>query len=326
MLARERSRADRSGSSFSLLAIRLRQQDRHEKVYRVISRVLMERLRESDLTGFMNDGRIGVLLSDTPINGARELRDSLRCEFQKNDVSYDDELATYPAIEMAESEVRREGTANGSGQEESQPMAPMLSRALPRWKRILDLAAATIGLIVLSPLLAVTAILVKSTSRGPILFTQPRAGLGGGPFVLYKFRTMCVDAEERKAGLMAKNEQDGPAFKIKHDPRITPIGRILRKSCIDELPQLVNVLKGDMTIVGPRPLPCSEADQVEGWQRRRFDVTPGLTCTWQASARRVTFAEWVRLDIRYLKNRTLGNDIQLIWRTFLKVVLFRASS
>ena len=326
MLDRERSRADRSGSSFSLIVIRLRRQDRREESYRVISRVLLERLRETDLTGFMNDGRIGVLLSDTPINGAYELRDSLRHELRTKDILFDDELFTYPAIELAESEVDRKNTSNGSEQEEARPLESMLYQALPRWKRTLDLVAATIGLIVLSPLLIVTAVLVKSTSRGPIFFTQPRAGLGGCPFVLYKFRTMCDDAEERKADLMAKNEQDGPAFKIKNDPRITPIGRILRKSCIDELPQLLNVLNGDMTIVGPRPLPCREADQVEGWQRRRVDVTPGLTCTWQAGARRVTFAEWARLDIRYSKNRTLGNDIRLIWRTFLKVVLFRASS
>lgn len=326
MLDRERSRADRSGTSFSLITIRLSPRDRNEATYRVLSRILSERLRATDLTGFMSDGRIGVLLSDTQIVGAYELRDSLRLALEEKDVAFEDEVSSYPTGDLPRPEIESRDTAIDSEQAEAKPLEPILCQRLPLWKRSLDLGAATVGLIVLLPVLLTTAILVKLTSRGSVFFAQQRAGLGGKPFVIYKFRTMCDDAEDRKAALMTKNEQDGPAFKITHDPRITPIGRILRKSCIDELPQLLNVLKGDMTIVGPRPLPCNESDQVEGWQRRRLDVTPGLTCTWQAGARRVTFAEWARLDIRYSKKRTLRNDIKLMWKTLLKVVFFRASS
>jgi lipopolysaccharide/colanic/teichoic acid biosynthesis glycosyltransferase len=136
---------------------------------------------------------------------------------------------------------------------------------------------------------------------------------------------MCLDAEQKKSELMDRNEQDGPAFKIEHDPRVTPLGRWLRKSCIDELPQLWNVLRGDMTLVGPRPLPPDETAQCQQWEQRRLDVTPGMTCIWQAEGRRVSFPDWMRMDIRYMQNRSLRQDVILLWKTFLKVICHRAS-
>src|SRR5262249_28347556 len=156
------------------------------------------------------------------------------------------------------------------------------------------------------------AIAIKLTSRGPVLFKQWRTGRGGRPFLIWKFRTMGVDAEARKAELAQLNEQDGPAFKIRNDPRITRLGRILRKTSLHELPQLWNVLRGDMSLVGPRPLPCAEADSCEGWQRRRLEVMPGITCIWQVWGRSsVSFADWVRMDVRYIRSHSLYQDVLL---------------
>jgi lipopolysaccharide/colanic/teichoic acid biosynthesis glycosyltransferase len=130
-----------------------------------------------------------------------------------------------------------------------------------------------------------------------------------------------------KEQLRALSQQDGPAFKIKNDPRITLAGRYLRKTCIDELPQLWNVVIGDMTLVGPRPLPCDEADACENWERRRLDVTPGLTCIWQVRSGRscIPFSEWMRMDLRYIRGRSPAQDLKLLWKTFVAVVLHRAS-
>ena len=198
----------------------------------------------------------------------------------------------------------------------------MFFRPISPWKRLADLVGATFGLVVLLPMLPFIAAAIKLSSRGPIFFKQQRAGWGGRPFSMWKFRTMVADAEARKAGLMAMNEQDGPAFKIKSDPRVTRMGRFLRKTSIDELPQLWNVLLGDMSLVGPRPLPCREADGCEPWQRRRHDVTPGLTCIWQVRGRSaVSFADWVRMDVEYIESQSLGADLKLILQTVPAMVL-----
>jgi lipopolysaccharide/colanic/teichoic acid biosynthesis glycosyltransferase len=206
------------------------------------------------------------------------------------------------------------------------PMELMLLKPLPLWKRTIDVLAASVGLVLLSPLQFVIAALIKLTSPGPVFFTQLRDGLGGRPFTIYKFRTMRVGADAEKATLRQFSEQDGPAFKMKHDPRITSIGRYLRKSCIDELPQLWNVLKGDMSLVGPRPLPCDESRKCADWERRRLEVSPGLTCIWQVRGKsRVPFVEWMRMDIRYIKARSFFYDLALVLETVVAVAFHRAS-
>lgn len=201
-------------------------------------------------------------------------------------------------------------------------LARLFVKPLPWWKRMMDILCAGTGLLILSPLLGIIALLIKLTSRGPVIFRQSRAGLGGRPFMIFKFRTMVVDAEARKKSLRQFSEQDGPAFKLTNDPRITRIGRILRTTSLDELPQLWNVFVGDMSLVGPRPLPCDESDGCDIWQRRRLDVTPGLTCIWQVEGRsRVTFTEWMRMDIRYLMRRNLLHDLNLLLRTIPAILL-----
>ena len=192
---------------------------------------------------------------------------------------------------------------------------------MPLWKRALDIVGASFGLLLLSPIMIAIALLVKFTSPGPVIFRQKRMGQGGRPFDFFKFRSMIPDAEHLKKDLRAKNELSGPVFKIKNDPRITPIGRILRKTSLDELPQFWNVLRGDMSLVGPRPPTLDEVPQYELWQRRRLDVTPGITCIWQVSGRsKIGFIEWVRMDIRYARNRTLANDLKLLAKTIPAVL------
>ena len=182
------------------------------------------------------------------------------------------------------------------------------------------------ALLIFSPILAIIAIAIKITSPGPVIFTQKRAGLGGRAFDIYKFRSMCTDAEARKKELMAMNEQDGPAFKIKADPRVTRIGKFIRSTSLDELPQLWNVIRGEMSLVGPRPLPMDEAGAAEQWQHRRLEVTPGLTCIWQIKGRsRVTFDEWVRMDIGYIRRRTILHDLAIIFQTIPAVLLRRGA-
>ncbi|MBK1813055.1 sugar transferase [Clostridium sp. YIM B02505] len=185
-------------------------------------------------------------------------------------------------------------------------------------KRILDILGALFGLIVASPVFLLTSILIKLDSKGPIFFSQQRVGLNGKPFKMYKFRSMVVNAEELKEILQKHNEMDGgPMFKMKEDPRVTKIGRFIRKTSIDELPQLINILRGDMSIVGPRPSLPKEVAKFEPWMLERLEVKPGLTCYWQTSGRSdIGFLDWMKLDVKYVRERSTLVDIKLIFKTF----------
>ena len=185
-------------------------------------------------------------------------------------------------------------------------------------KRPFDIAGALLFLMVFSPIYLFIALLIKFSSPGPIFFCQQRSGLNGRPFTIYKFRTMAVDAEARKHELASRNEMRGPVFKVTNDPRVTPIGRILRRYSVDEFPQFFNVLRGEMSLVGPRPLPVDEVKRFDDFShRRRLSVKPGLTCLWQVSGRNnvVDFKDWVRLDLEYIDNWSLWLDLKIMWRT-----------
>ena len=183
-------------------------------------------------------------------------------------------------------------------------------------KRALDIFGALLTGLLALPVLAVAALLIRFTSPGPVIFRQVRCGERGREFEILKLRTMMNGSEQRRADLEAENEMDGPVFKIRRDPRITPVGRWLRRLSVDELPQLWNVLRGEMSLVGPRPpLPC-EVAQYQRRHRRRLEVRPGLTCTWQISGRsEIGFEEWVRLDIEYIDGWHLGRDLRILLRT-----------
>lgn len=189
-------------------------------------------------------------------------------------------------------------------------------------KRALDVAVSVVLLIVLAPLLASVALLVKLTSKGPVLFRQERVGINKRRFFIYKFRTMVPNAENLLPRLESLNEASGPVFKIRNDPRITPVGRVLRRTSLDELPQLFNVLSGDMSLVGPRPLPVRDYHGFnEDWQRRRFSVRPGITCLWQVSGRSsIGFDRWMELDLQYLDEWSIWLDMKILAQTIPAVL------
>jgi exopolysaccharide biosynthesis polyprenyl glycosylphosphotransferase len=188
-------------------------------------------------------------------------------------------------------------------------------------KRAIDFLGAACGIIALSPIMLIVAIAIKLESKGPIVFSQERVGKDGSTFKMHKFRSMVINAEELLDKLKDKNEMSGPMFKIKEDPRITKIGRFIRKTSIDELPQLFNVLVGEMSLVGPRPSLPHEVAEFSDYHKQRLYAKPGLTCYWQVMGRnKIGFAEWMELDIRYVKERSIWLDIKLIFRTFF--VLF----
>ena len=184
-------------------------------------------------------------------------------------------------------------------------------------KRILDFLLALVALTVVTPVMLLVALLIRVTSPGPVLFAQKRVGHNKREFLIYKFRTMVADAERKMQDLEHLNEVSGPVFKIKNDPRITPVGKFLRKMSLDELPQLLNVLKGDMSLVGPRPLPVRDYEGFsEDWHRRRFSVRPGITCLWQVNGRsNIPFETWMELDMQYIDHWSLLLDLKILART-----------
>ncbi|WP_244977846.1 sugar transferase [Clostridium paraputrificum] len=189
------------------------------------------------------------------------------------------------------------------------------------FKRVIDVVCSLAGLLLLSPVLIIVSILIKLESDGPIIFSQDRIGYKGQKFKMYKFRSMVVNAEELKKKLAEQNEMSGPMFKMKNDPRVTKVGKFIRKTSIDELPQLINILKGEMSLVGPRPSLPKEVKEFEPWMMERLEVKPGLTCYWQVSGRNsINFEDWMKLDIKYVRERSFWGDIKLILQTIF--VLF----
>ena len=183
-------------------------------------------------------------------------------------------------------------------------------------KRCMDILLSAIALIVLSPVFLVTAIAIRLEDNGPALFTQERAGKDMVPFKMYKFRSMYVNADAQLAEMMKQNEQTGHAFKIKNDPRITKVGKVIRKLSIDELPQLINIIKGDMSIVGPRPILTFQMEECSQYEKQRLVVQPGLTCYWQIGGRAdIKWAQWVELDLNYIEDMSLWTDIKMIVKT-----------
>ncbi len=189
------------------------------------------------------------------------------------------------------------------------------------FKRAMDIICSGLAIVVLSPILFIVAVAIKMESKGPVVFCQKRIGKDGKEFYMYKFRSMCVNAEDILHDLEKENEADGPVFKIKDDPRVTRVGKFIRKYSIDELMQLFNILKGDMTIVGPRPALPHEVEEYDDFAKNRLKVKPGLTCYWQVMGRSdISFDEWMQLDVKYIKEMNLWLDIKLILLTIPAVL------
>ena len=193
---------------------------------------------------------------------------------------------------------------------------------MPHLKRIIDIIISTVLLIILLPIFIFIVLLVKVTSKGPLIYKWHVIGKDGKPFTGYKFRTMILNADYLKTSLLKSNEMTGPVFKMKYDPRITKVGKFLRKYSLDELPQLWSVLKGEMSLVGPRPAGPKEWSQYEEWQKRKLSVTPGMTCLWQINGRNEVheFDEWVKLDLEYIDNWSLWLDFEIILKTIPAVL------
>lgn len=329
-LARERARSDRSGDVFSLVVFSgpAASPDACQR----LAVVLGQRLRETDAWGWLNESSLAAILPDTPAEGAWKVADDVMAAFDPSPfepVVYVHPIDRDPTAGANGSDGRegREGRAARGRHRPVHDLNLLFARPMPRWKRSIDVLASALALALLSPLLLLVAALIKLASPGPVFFRQWRAGLAGKPFLICKFRSMTVDAEAQRNLLASCNEQDGPAFKIRNDPRVTWIGRLLRKTSVDELPQLWNVLRGEMSLVGPRPLPVHEAAACSPWHRRRLDVTPGMTCFWQVRGRsRVTFVEWMRMDLQYVRNRSWRTDLFLLLATVPAVLRGRGAS
>ena len=321
--ARERVRADRSGSPLSILFIELPVDRASRRDFVFLSRVLRRRLRITDTTGVLGDCQVGVLLPDTPKAGAWKVASDICDAYPVGHDRPDCEVCVYPDEAPTPIDPQRQNGEQPVGGATAQ-FESLFVYPTPFVKRAIDVLGASVGLLIAVPLIAILAVLIKATSRGPVIFTQEREGLGGRRFRICKLRTMGHGAHNHQWVLRPFSHQDGPAFKMVHDPRTTWIGRLLRRSSLDELPQLWNVLKGEMSLVGPRPLPVDESQQCLPWQRQRLSVVPGMTCVWQVHGRNtVSFNEWMRMDIGYLRRRSLAYDLNLIVRTAPALVLQR---
>jgi len=320
---RERARAGRSGLPLSILAIALPPDHKSLRDFAFLSRLLSRRLRATDIAGYLSDGRAAVLLPDTPKAGAWKVASDLCDFFPVGSARPSCEVYVYPD-ESVSTRGEQESPVGQSKEEAGDSVEALFAQPTPMLKRAVDVVGAVVGLLMTAPLMLIVAALIKVTSRGPVFYSQLREGHGGRRFYIYKLRSMRVGAHQEQSALRGLSEQDGPAFKMRHDPRITWIGGYLRKTSLDELPQLWNVLVGEMSLVGPRPLPVEESLKCAPWQRRRLDVKPGLTCVWQVRGRStVTFESWMRMDLEYLQRGSFSFDVKLLLSTIPSLLLKR---
>lgn len=322
ILDQERARADRNGNPFSLIVLSL-ETDEKQEIHQLIH-ILKRRIRLIDHLGWINPGHIGVILPGTPHAGSAEfIRDVERKQPSKRRL-YTYEIFTYPSCRAGG------GISDLFMQTSVKPAAPdgiynFWGRPIPVWKRIIDIFGAISALILLSPLVLFLAIYIKVVSPGPIFFRQERLGFRGQPFVCWKFRTMPagVNPEKHKAHIYNLIRSGQKLAKLDDQPgsEIIPFGNILRKLGIDELPQLINIIRGDMSLIGPRPCMVYEAAEFVNWHFQRFDIHPGLTGLWQVSGKnRTTFEEMMRLDIHYGLKRTFFQDMIIFIRTLPAVL------
>ncbi len=345
LLDRERCRSDRNAHPFSLVLFDIEGKEAAD--LRRLCHLLASRIRLTDDVGWFNDDHIGVLLPDTPAAGAWAFVTDLRRSLERIACSVPVRVFTYggqshramteeaspqpsavaPSAGYEEVREPPPAPANAGSVPPAEDMVELFLKPLPWWKRVEDILGSLAALVVFSPLFLLIAIGVKLSSPGPVIYKQKRVGRGGKVFTFYKFRTMYVGAEERKQELAPLNEMDGPVFKIRNDPRVTPFGRFLRRSSLDEIPQLWNVLKGDMTLVGPRPPTPDEVPKYDRWHRRRLEMTGGITGIWQVSGRNeVPFTEWMRMDARYLRTISVWTDLKILVKTIWAVVTGRGAA
>lgn len=359
-LEREKARAERNGHGVSLVIIQTGGHKSQERPR--LEDVLKGRLRIMDEAGWFDRSRIGVLMPYTSRQGAWHLIEDM-CRLMRGALSASDcRVYTYPQDSFGEHEADPPGETAGAEAQQvgsivehplravrgkvgpdglgfegdsvseeaarGRPFGPRPEMVSPPWQRGLDIGGSLLGLLILSPVFLLTALVIKLVSPGPVFFRQMRVGRGGVPFMLWKFRTMQVGADtaihQNHMARLIRGAHDEaaaqPMAKLDGDSRVIPFGRIIRGTCIDELPQLINVLRGEMSLVGPRPPIPYEVREYLPWQKRRFDTVPGLTGLWQVSGKnRLTFNEMIRLDIRYCRTKCLWSAITILCRTPLAI-------
>lgn len=337
LVERERSRTDRTGVCFSLVVFNIkgRKRDTYHTLYHLTT-LLLSRARTSDEVGWFDKTSLAVILIGAEETGAAIFGRKVTASLPKGVAVPSVSVYFYPGKKDGESqgEPRKDDvmTAPGSATNaspiehaaipEDSAMAPVFVRQLPLWKDILDVFLSLIALILLSPLFLLIAVYIKIADPGPVFFRQGRIGFRGKKFECWKFRTMKVnnDAAAHEAylkSLIQGGDQAMVKLDTKKDPRIIPLGWILRQSGLDELPQLVNVLRGDMSLVGPRPCLPYEAKEFDQWHSERFDTAPGLTGLWQVSGKnRTTFKDMMRFDIRYSRRMSFWMEFQILFMTF----------
>jgi lipopolysaccharide/colanic/teichoic acid biosynthesis glycosyltransferase len=326
----ERARADREGPSFSLVLFEINEIYTN-KYINEFTRLIKGRIRIADCAGWFNSGTIGIILYATGMAGAGKF--ILDIEKQTGTILPAYTIFSYPDHWMAQDDIpdthsfmvhpyqKQTGEKVVSSGQVIDQVKDSFVTPVPLWKRLVDIIGSLAGLILLSPLLLLTALYIKIVSPGPVFFTQQRVGYKGKLFTFFKFRTMNVnnDISQHKAYLKNLIGNDTPMVKLdtqKKDPRIIPGGEILRKTCIDELPQLLNVLRGDMSLIGPRPCIRYEANEFAPWHHQRFNILPGMTGLWQVSGKNsLSFKEMVRLDISYGERMSFFRDVKILLLT-----------
>jgi lipopolysaccharide/colanic/teichoic acid biosynthesis glycosyltransferase len=341
ILNRERDRADRTNQEFSMVVFEIGAGNDKSESTRHLVTLLTQRIRSTDDIGWLESGNLGVVLPHTSPDGAWKFVDNLRSSYNGKLSPPDCQVYSYPSWWLPTGNERHSrksvpGTAptddfpggglkavSSNGADCVRPMEELESHFLcriPAWKRAIDISGSLCAIVLLSPLFLLVALLIKITSPGPIFFRQERIGYLGKLFTIWKFRTMHVNADTtvHKQHLqdLINNEKEMTKLDNEKDSRIIPFGTILRLTGIDELPQLFNVLMGDMSLVGPRPCLSYEAKEFHPWQIRRFDTVPGLTGLWQVSGKnRTTFKEMMRLDIAYTRKRAFWLDMKIFIKT-----------
>jgi exopolysaccharide biosynthesis polyprenyl glycosylphosphotransferase len=330
-LRTEKRRVDRSKAPLSLALFYFQEKGESSRdVVQEFLTTLEKNTRESDIKGWVNEGVIGLILPDTDKNGMNHCVEKIANG--NGNVSYSVVTGTYP------SDLIQKLLAEERNQPDFFPLDLDETAKLPGFqitlKRIMDILGSVVGLILSSPFILITAIAVKMTSPGPIIFRQSRFGRKGVRFPFYKFRSMYWDTDDHihreyvtnlikgEIEKINQGEKEAPLFKMKSDPRVTPVGKVIRKTSIDELPQFLNVLKGEMSLVGPRPPLPYEVEKYEPWHLRRvLEVKPGMTGLWQVDGRSTTsFDDMVRLDLRYVQNWSLWLDIKILLKTVRAVL------
>ena len=345
VLAKERARADRNSHVFSLVSFEVEEKKSDFNFIHSFAQQLKNQIRITDDIGWLDNHSIGVLLFNALGTEAKMFIEKINRNCPQQFLcNYS--ISTYPEGVFEHSHNHGEhrelrdschnnipgptsihGNRRSTDSQIAEKLQPIFFDKKKVGKRLGDIVVSILALIVLSPFMLAIAIAVKATSKGPVLFKQQRAGLGGEPFIFLKFRTMQIDAEEKKSELLQFNERTGPVFKMEEDPRTTKLGKHLRKWSLDELPQFINVLMGDMSLVGPRPPTLDEVEEYESWHNYRLEVKPGLTCIWQVYARHEKcFENWVRLDIKYRREQSFLLDMKLLALTLPAVLSRRGAS